>query len=82
MNNCLLKSQCNSIEKAIRICLKKAQKKEERRYQNLDSVSTLLTLSHIGLIYKAFSNNTINNVDQNKETIDKMVDFILDGAPD
>lgn len=82
MRDEFLKGQYNSIERTLRICLKKTQKKEGGKHRSPDSLSTLLTLSYMGFLAKAFTDNTINNVEQNEKKIDEMVDLILSGTAD
>ena len=71
-----LRGQYDSIE-GCKVCLKKTQKKEGGKHRDTDSLSTLLTLSYMGFLAKAFNNNTINNIEQNEKKIDEMVDLIL-----
>ena len=72
-----LRGQYDSIERSVSVCLKKTQKKEGGKHRDTDSLSTLLTLSYMGFLAKAFNNNTINNIEQNEKKIDEMVDLIL-----
>ena len=76
----LLEGQYNSIKRTIRLCLKKAQKKEKGKYSDPDSLSTLITLAYLALLAKAFCNNSLNDKEKNEQAIDTMVDFILDGT--
>lgn len=81
MREKFLEGQYNAVERALRICLSKTQKKGGK-HRNSDSLSTVLTLSYIGFLAMAFTDNTINNVAQNEKKIDEMVDVILSAAAD
>ncbi|HHY71311.1 MAG TPA: hypothetical protein GX519_06665 [Thermoanaerobacterales bacterium] len=78
--NEFLKGQYDFIEKAVRVSLKKAQKKEGGKHRDTDSLSTLLTLSYMGFLVKAFNDNSINKIDENERKIDEMVDLILNNG--
>jgi len=77
MREDLIENQCQSIEKAIKICLNRSEKRGGLQHKDPESLSTLLTMSYLGLMAKAIASDDIHNVEENERAIDDMVDLIF-----
>lgn len=77
-----LEEQYHSVERALKVCLKKAQKGGSKKTHNHDSLSAMLTLSYMGFLAKAFNDNTISNIEQNENKIDALVDSVFSSFVD
>lgn len=73
----LMEGQCQSLERAIRICLHKSEKKGGQQHMNPEDLATLLTMSYLGLMGKAIGCDSIHNIEENERAIDDMVESIF-----
>ncbi|HHW01851.1 MAG TPA: hypothetical protein GXX35_03415 [Thermoanaerobacterales bacterium] len=69
--------QIEQVERSVRICLKRREKKGADFKTKPEVLSGLMTLSYFGILFKSLLKGDAQNFKSGEKEIDEMVDFFL-----
>jgi hypothetical protein len=77
MKSNFVEEQYRQVERSIRICLKRKEKKGENFKVKPEIMSNLLALSYFSTLFRALLSGNIKDFKAGESEIDGMVDFLF-----
>ncbi len=77
MNKKLIRNHFDNIEREVRLCLEKQDKKNLKFKMNIKALSKFITFLYFETLYSAFMDGSIKNITRTEREIDNLVDFFF-----